>query len=503
MCQLHVQLSQTGGAALRDKRIRLNSVSMKHFCTLAYRPSEQARDARGTDGKVVLLAVKSGNGGLDFRVSPEIWNVVQTDDLQYINDLLMDVSERARRYPEALFRQLATLSARPLVTHKVGVSGVDDQYLLEVCAEFVDLNQVAVAARTPSGATERENGPTVTWQVLPPHFDARSEEPKFPGIDVVNDPLFALIPFPMDIVDSSGRILYMNSLMERAMGKRAEGDRCWAAYRDDRQQCAGCPLNETIEIGKIDVMESGGVGGRTYEIHHTGMMYRGQPALLEIFLDITDRKYAEERQRITEASIWRQANYDSLTELPNRSLFHDRLEHEIKMLRRDEESLALFFLDFDNFKRVNDSLGHRLGDKLLIEAAKRISTCVRAGDTVARLGGDEFTIIVPALTNRIHIERIAAAIQSEISRQFVLEGYTVQITTSIGIALYPADAKNSEDLISNADQAMYRAKGLGGNRYAYASASSQKKVVPRGGRRPARGAKGKSFFARKSKKTSV
>jgi diguanylate cyclase (GGDEF)-like protein/PAS domain S-box-containing protein len=179
-----------------------------------------------------------------------------------------------------------------------------------------------------------------------------------------------------------------------------------------------------------------------------------------LFSDITQKKKIDEL-------IWRQANYDSLTGLPNRQLFKDRLEQSIKKAKRDNSIVALFFIDLDHFKEINDTKGHDVGDLLLIEAAKRLLLCVRETDTVARLGGDEFTIIFEELVEDDCIERIAKAICNSMKKSFFIENELHYISASVGITLFPDDAIEIADLLKNADQAMYCSKEKGRNCYSY------------------------------------
>ena len=176
--------------------------------------------------------------------------------------------------------------------------------------------------------------------------------------------------------------------------------------------------------------------------------------------DVTDQKQ-------TEALIWQQANFDTLTQLPNRRMFLDRLQHDILKSRRDGTRIAILFIDLDHFKEVNDTLGHHQGDVLLIDAARRISACVRESDTVARLGGDEFTVILPALEEVDRVETIAQNIIDSLLMPFALGQEQAFVSASIGITLYPDDAGSMEDLLKHADQAMYAAKGAGRNRFSY------------------------------------
>lgn len=179
-----------------------------------------------------------------------------------------------------------------------------------------------------------------------------------------------------------------------------------------------------------------------------------------LFSDITKKKQSEE-------TIWRQANFDPLTELPNRRLFRERLEQEIKKAHRTGTALALFFIDLDRFKEINDTLGHHVGDELLVEAANRIVSCVRESDTVARLGGDEFTVILSELPDDAHVERVAQDIIAKLVDPFPLGDEMVYISASVGITLYPADTTDADSLLKNADQAMYAAKDQGRNRFSY------------------------------------
>ncbi|MFA5372378.1 MAG: EAL domain-containing protein [Sideroxydans sp.] len=182
--------------------------------------------------------------------------------------------------------------------------------------------------------------------------------------------------------------------------------------------------------------------------------------------DITEQKASEEL-------IWNQANFDSLTGLPNRRMFHDRLTQDIRKAHRAGLKIALLFIDLDKFKEVNDTLGHSLGDILLQEAARRISGCVREADTVARLGGDEFTVILTGLEDIGSIDRVAENILQNLAKPFQLENEIAYVSASIGITLYPDDAVGIEDMLKNADQAMYVAKNKGRNRFDYFTSSMQ------------------------------
>lgn len=170
--------------------------------------------------------------------------------------------------------------------------------------------------------------------------------------------------------------------------------------------------------------------------------------------DISIRKRYEQQ-------LLRQANYDVLTGLPNRMLALDRLKLALAQGRRESSLVGVMFLDLDNFKHINDTMGHDAGDTLLIEAARRISACLRGSSTVARLGGDEFLVVLPGLREPASAEQVANRILEAFSKPFVLIDQEVFVTTSIGIAIYPIDSDNSGTLLQHADAAMYEAKHKG------------------------------------------
>jgi diguanylate cyclase (GGDEF)-like protein/PAS domain S-box-containing protein len=173
-----------------------------------------------------------------------------------------------------------------------------------------------------------------------------------------------------------------------------------------------------------------------------------------LFSDVTDRKRKEEM-------VWHQANFDTLTGLPNRLLFEDRLKHAIMQAGRGETSVALLFIDLDRFKPVNDKLGHAVGDALLQLVAQRLENTLREEDTVARLGGDEFVAVLPKLSVEDAHMRAADKIVKMLCEPFRIGDHFVEISCSVGIALFPRDANNAETLVAKADEAMYRAKQAG------------------------------------------
>ncbi|MGI6253292.1 MAG: diguanylate cyclase domain-containing protein, partial [Aminivibrio sp.] len=174
------------------------------------------------------------------------------------------------------------------------------------------------------------------------------------------------------------------------------------------------------------------------------------------------RREIEERRRAEEEVRFR-AYHDSLTGLANRELFSLRLSEAIKT----HDQVAVFFMDLDGFKRVNDTLGHDTGDLLLQEVARRLSLEVKEKNTVARMGGDEFTIVIPSPSSRAALETAAGKILGKISLPVSIAGSEISITASIGISLFPGDGVTVQDLMKHADIAMYAAKGQGRNRYCF------------------------------------
>ena len=188
------------------------------------------------------------------------------------------------------------------------------------------------------------------------------------------------------------------------------------------------------------------------------------------FQDITERKW-------TENELVRLAQEDSLTRLPNRSLFHEFLRCSLQERVRDNGSLALLLLDMDDFKRVNDTLGHDVGDKLLQSVAARLQDCLRQGDLVARLGGDEFGIILPVIRQSDDAGRVAKKILESFELEHDLSGHIIKVGASIGIATYPEGGDDIQDLIKAADTAMYHAKGSGRNNFQFFSSQMQERVL--------------------------
>ena len=216
-----------------------------------------------------------------------------------------------------------------------------------------------------------------------------------------------------------------------------------------------------LELIKKVKDKDGGSSSLEYELKDTRMFETYVVHIPEVgvvwrFRDISEKRKQEELIRY-------QAYHDALTNLPNRILFNDRLTHALKKRVRSREKLAIFYMDLDGFKTINDSLGHLIGDALLMQVSKRLVETLRDDDTVARLGGDEFIVLVDDVESHANVVRLAERVLQVIQKPFFLEGQELYISTSIGVAVYPDDGETEELLVRNADIAMYKAKDQGRN----------------------------------------
>ncbi len=283
--------------------------------------------------------------------------------------------------------------------------------------------------------------------------------------------VLAASPDPIYVLDLQGKFIYANEATadlfalnpKDIVGQSALGSEF--AFTSDLQRVLGKAISEKSTYrGKLTQTFASGKGER-FEYLFAPVLdeNRKTEAIVGIFRDVTEQAIAEEK-------IWHNAHHDLLTGLPNRRLFLDRLDQEVKHANRSSLPLSLLFLDLDGFKEVNDSLGHEAGDRLLSAVAERLRGCVREEDTVARMGGDEFTVILTGAKQRKDLEHLAKIIIDALAVPFHIAHHPVQISVSIGIAFYPLDATSPTTLLEAADQAMYRAKKTDSQRmYFFAS----------------------------------
>ena len=264
-----------------------------------------------------------------------------------------------------------------------------------------------------------------------------------------------------------GRFLDVNDALARIFGY--EGRRelleqsVYTIYfsREERQRLIS-RLREQRSLSNVEVRMRRRDGTPVWVLENMTLREGPEGGVIEgTIIDITERKTAQEQMEY-------QAYHDVLTGLPNRLLFRDRISVALAHARRNRRYVAVMFLDLDQFKLVNDTLGHTVGDGLLQAAAERLVGCVRADDTVARMGGDEFTLLLSDLSDGRAAATVAQKVLESISEPIVVESHELFITTSIGIAIYPEDGGDTETLLKNADRAMYRAKEAGRNNFQFA-----------------------------------
>src|SRR5215472_16448402 len=216
----------------------------------------------------------------------------------------------------------------------------------------------------------------------------------------------------------------------------------------------------------------------TVNVLHEWFQWAGLAGLLPLFAMIGGRisrlrerlRSSNEELRSALGAVRQMATHDNLTGLPNRALFNEELQRALARAERHGRPVTLFFMDLDRFKNINDTLGHQFGDRVLQEAAKRLSACVREGDIIARLGGDEFVLLVEELGDPVALTEIARKLLAAVSDLGTIDGQELNVSLSIGICAYPADGRDAKALLAGADIAMYRAKEQGRNGFCFYSA---------------------------------
>jgi diguanylate cyclase (GGDEF)-like protein/PAS domain S-box-containing protein len=257
-------------------------------------------------------------------------------------------------------------------------------------------------------------------------------------------------------------ILFMNKHIRDSFGGDFVGQICWQVFHKETEPCTLCTNNKLINkkgkpTGDLVWEAKNPITGLWYKNSDRAILWDDDRYVrLEIATDITKIKVAELHQEY-------QATHDSLTNLPNRLLFIDRLNHAMQLAQRVKTFAAVLYLDLDRFKVVNDKLGHPIGDLLLKGVAERLQLQLRGADTVARISGDEFAIILEKISHPDDTLEIARKIIKAISAPFFFEGNKVFITASLGISVFPDDGNDVESLIKKADEAMYIVKRKGKN----------------------------------------
>ena len=296
--------------------------------------------------------------------------------------------------------------------------------------------------------------------------------------DALRDAILRSMPSSVIATDAAGMIVTLNPAAERLLGyHRGELVGQPLDKLHDPQELHRCSVELSRTYGSevapgfpvlsLSASFDGTDGrewtylrkdGSTVPVHAVVTRLRGPDALVDGYLavanDITERKRAE-------ASIRYMADHDALTGLPNRSLLIDRLDVSMRQSRRGRTKVAVLLLDLDQFKQVNDSLGHHVGDEMLLQVARRLQQQVRGGDTVARLGGDEFVVVVPDIDAKSDITGLLTGICSAVAMPMKLDRHELHVTTSVGACIYPDDGEDAGTLLKKADVAMYRVKESG------------------------------------------
>lgn len=266
-------------------------------------------------------------------------------------------------------------------------------------------------------------------------------------------------PDPIFVVDLEGRFSFANkatvelfALEPKAINGKTITDLGFSFASDLQCNLETVITDRSIHRGKF-VHSFPSAQGERFEYLLAPVLDENQrtEAVVCIFRDVTEQALAEEK-------IWHSAHHDLLTGLPNRRLFLDRLEQEIKHAKRSKQGLAILFMDLDGFKDVNDSFGHEAGDRLLSDMSERLVRCVREEDTVARLGGDEFTMLITGARQRKDIERLSRNIKDAVEMPFEVAQRSVHVSVSIGVSFFPQDATAPAALLEAADRAMYKTK---------------------------------------------
>ncbi|PSF09472.1 sensor domain-containing diguanylate cyclase [Marinobacter halophilus] len=345
--------------------------------------------------------------------------------------------------------------------------------VMETVSEFRALRSSVVSlwSKTHLIVSERQLGDLTRFHEAIDQAVAESLE-HYATVKEMETRLFGAIlvasPDPIFVLDLEGRFIYANKAtadlfgleLEAILGKTAF-DLGFSFASDIKPNLVTVIAEQSSFRGKFIHRFNSGIGERFEyllapvldEHHHT-------EATVCILQDVTERTLAEEK-------VWHNAHHDLLTGLPNRRLFLDRLDQEIKQAKRGKAPIAVLFMDLDGFKDINDSLGHDAGDRILSEVAERLTDCVREADTVARMGGDEFTVMLTGAQQRKDVEFVARAIINALERPFRIAEQTVGLSASIGVSFYPQDACSPPALLEAADQAMYKAKDSGSDRMCF------------------------------------
>ena len=369
-------------------------------------------------------------------------------DMQVLDIAVINVLERAKA------KQEKSNDQKNLKTNLEQETSDLEQRSIELEKAYKNLNREIEERRRAENAIQQERTfiQTIIDGVRDP---ARIISPDF-GVLMLNQAALTLLPSKQ------------TSLEELT---------CYQAYRQSDTPCTGedhqCVLKEVLKTGKSfsvqhkDILEDG--KERIFQIEASPLWNPDGTlhGVLEVIRNISEDLSTEAQLREHRERLYHLVHHDALTNLPNRMLLQDRLSRMMMKAKRNNTYVAILFLDLDRFKKINETLGHDVGDKLLLEVSKRLENCVRKSDTVARLGGDEFGIILDDLRDVKFVAVVARKILQALSKPILIQEYELYATSSIGISLYPDDGEEEDELLRCADTALYRAKDAGKNNYQY------------------------------------
>ncbi|MFA6921839.1 MAG: diguanylate cyclase, partial [Gallionella sp.] len=389
----------------------------------------------------------------------------------FLEDNLVQVIAIADTNPDAAGLRLAKQCGIPTYT--------DPAEALQACRDYTDCivynlshdDSIALEVAKVFGDKRVTSGSEVKlfWQMVMNLKQTKGELEKSQG------QLQAVIQNVMDgiiTINEAGEIQGFNPAAEQIFGYLQQdvlGKNVKILMPEPEQSVHDEHISRYLRTGQAKLI---GVRGREVmavrkcgeqfpmELSLSKMVLAGQTYFVGIARDITERKR-------TELKIAHLAHYDYLTDLPNRALYLDKLEHSISLAKRNNYKVAVLFLDLDGFKKINDTMGHDVGDLLLQGVSKRLKDTIRASDTVARVGGDEFTFVLNDTGSNESACVIAEKIIAALSAPFVLKGHRCHVGGSIGISVFPDDSKSLKKLIIQADEAMYLSKQSGKNTYRF------------------------------------
>jgi diguanylate cyclase (GGDEF)-like protein/PAS domain S-box-containing protein len=326
--------------------------------------------------------------------------------------------------------------------------------------------------------------------------ESKATQERYAHLAEFNDSVFQNAPFSIVATDTKGLITAMNVAAEKLSGYSREelvGKAPLTLLHDEREllgKAVGLNLNATLERDGFNVLTAGAAVGEMEEQEWTLIRRDGArtpinlavrsvttdsgeiTGFVSIALDISERKQMLEY-------VTHLATHDQLTGLVGRALLQDKIVQAVEQSRRYGTKVAVFVIDLDHFKRINDSLGHTAGDQILVEAAGRLRRSVRSTDVVARVGGDEFVVVMPDITTMVDVEQCAANLVSKLAPEILVDGHLVRVTGSVGVCIFPDVATDAKHLVKRADSAMYAAKENGRNQHQVFSEGMLKESADR------------------------